>query len=200
MQKRGTQVLVSETPAGPFQTFQDGPHTPPDWLALDGTLWVEDGTPYMVFCHEWVQIRNGTIEAMPLTGDLSKPAGPPNTLFRATDACWVRPFVHGGGKYRGYVTDGPFLHRIASGKLLMTWSSFGTAGYAVGLAISESGSIRGPWKQEPEPLFRADGGHCMLFRKLGGELTLVLHQPNVSPGERARLFPLEETEAGIRLV
>jgi hypothetical protein len=28
-------------------------------MALDGTLWVEDGVPYMIFCHEWIQITDG---------------------------------------------------------------------------------------------------------------------------------------------
>jgi hypothetical protein len=199
MQKRGTQILVGDSPLGPFRAFRNGPHTPCEWLALDGTLWVEDGTPYMVFCHEWVQRRNGSMEAMALSPDLSSAAGPPETLFHAADAPWVRAFLHGQGRYRGFVTDGPFLYRTSAGTLLMTWSSFGTDGYAVGLALSESGSVHGPWKQEPEPLFRADGGHCMLFRTFEGQLTLMLHQPNLGPKERGRLFPLEDTGHRVRL-
>ena len=35
---------------GPFVPLGKGSQTPPDWMALDGTLWVEDGVPYMVFC------------------------------------------------------------------------------------------------------------------------------------------------------
>ena len=50
--KRGTEILVADRPEGPFTPFGHGPQTPPDWMSLDGTLYVEDGVPYMVFCHE----------------------------------------------------------------------------------------------------------------------------------------------------
>jgi hypothetical protein len=154
----------------------------------------------MVFCHEWVQIRDGSIEVMPLKADLSELAGELRTLFRASDASWVRPFVHGGGRYRGYVTDGPFLHRTKAGTLSMMWSSFSADGYTVGLAASESGSVRGPWKQDPDPLFRGNGGHSMLFRTFEDKLMLMLHQPNTNPRERGRLFPLEDTGRRLRLL
>jgi hypothetical protein len=200
MQRRGTQILVADSPLGPFRAFHNRPHTPPEWLSLDGTLWVEDGVPYMVFCHEWVQIRDGSVELMPLVPDLSDAAGPPRTLFHATDASWVRTFLHGGGRYRGYVTDGPFLHRTQGGALMMMWSSFGAEGYTVGLAISDSGRAGGPWKQNPDPLFRANGGHSMLFRTFEGRLLLMLHQPNTSPHERGRLFELDDSGNTLRLL
>ncbi|UCG57019.1 MAG: family 43 glycosylhydrolase, partial [Phycisphaerales bacterium] len=79
--KRGTQILVSDSPEGPFKPFENRPHTPLDWMALDGTLWVEDGTAWMVFCHEWVQIRDGTMELVRLKEDLSTVQGRPVTLF-----------------------------------------------------------------------------------------------------------------------
>jgi hypothetical protein len=44
-------------------------------MAIDGTLWVENGTPYMVYCHEWVQIAIWDMELVPLAPDLSKPLG-----------------------------------------------------------------------------------------------------------------------------
>jgi hypothetical protein len=66
--KRGSQVLVSESPAGPFKPFQNRSTLPVDMMTLDGTLWVEDDVPYMVFCHEWVQIKDGTIEIIQLRG------------------------------------------------------------------------------------------------------------------------------------
>jgi beta-xylosidase len=46
--KRGTQVLAADSPLGPFRAFQNRAHTPEDMMTLDGTLWVEDGAPYMV--------------------------------------------------------------------------------------------------------------------------------------------------------
>ena len=50
-------------------------------MALDGTLWVEDGIPYMIYCHEWVQIADGSMELVRLTDDLSAPVGNSLTLF-----------------------------------------------------------------------------------------------------------------------
>ena len=35
-------------------------------MTLDGTLYVENGLPYMVYAHEWIQILDGTMEAVPL--------------------------------------------------------------------------------------------------------------------------------------
>jgi len=34
-------------------------HVPTDMMTLDGTFWIEDGVPFMVFSHEWVQITDG---------------------------------------------------------------------------------------------------------------------------------------------
>ena len=199
LDKRGTQVLVADSPKGPFQPFKNGPHTPADWMALDGTLWVEDGTPWMVFCHEWVQTTDGTIELVRLKDDLSDVAGSPVTLFRATDALWVKSLKDLGGRHHGYVTDGPFLQRTKTGKLLMIWSSFGAHHYAVGLASSTSGKIAGPWKQQAEPLFAANGGHGMIFRTFDGRLMLALHQPNSGNNERARFFELQDTGDSLAL-
>lgn len=63
--------------------------------------------------------------------DLSGPAGKPVTLFKASEAPWVRSHVPGE---KLYVTDGPFLLRNSRGELLMLWSSFTDEGYAIGLA------------------------------------------------------------------
>ena len=185
---RGTQIFHADSPEGPFLPFDRTPHTPMDYMALDGTLWVENGTPYMVFCHEWVQIVDGTMVVVELKSDLSAPVGQPLVLFCASGAPWTPE-----GK-NNYVTDGCFLYRTKSGKLLMIWSSFSKEGYAIGIAESTSGKIYGPWKQQPEMLFNTNGGHGMLFRTFEGKLCIVFHQPN-SPGgaERAHFFELEDT-------
>lgn len=201
---RGTQILASDSPTGPFKPFHDRPHTPRDWMALDGTLWVEDNVPWMIFCHEWVQIMDGTLELVPLKPDLSDILGDPVTLFSASDAAWSRNLKSLGVKYRdqlwdGYVTDGPFLYRTRNGKLLMIWSSFGDEKYAIGIAVSESGKVTGPWTNLPEPLIDANGGHGMLFRTFDGQLMLVFHQPNTGPNERAQLYTLIDTGDMIRL-
>lgn len=198
---RGTQVLRSERPEGPFEPWSDGPLTPAEWECLDGTLHVEDGEPWMVFCHEWKDLGDGDISAVRLTADLRGTIGEPVRLFSASEAPWARTFEHPAVPegLEAYVTDGPFLHRTADGRLLMLWSSFSDGGYALGVATSESGRLAGPWVQEAEPLFPRDGGHGMLFRGFDGTLYLTLHQPNDTPNERARFIPVLETPEGLRL-
>ena len=46
---RATQIFWSNKPEGPFLPFENKhPHTPLGEMCLDGTLWVENGTPYMI--------------------------------------------------------------------------------------------------------------------------------------------------------
>jgi len=199
LERRGSQVLAADSPLGAFAPFRNGPHTPPDWMALHATLYVEEGQPWLIFCHEWIQITDGTVEMVRLTDDLSEAVGAPATLFRATDAPWVRSLKDIGHGYHGYVTDGPFLYRTKAGKLLMLWSGFSGQQYAQALAVSESGRLAGPWRLEPEPLFTDNGGHGMVFRAFDGRLLLVLHQPSNGGPARARLFEVEDNGQTLRL-
>lgn len=195
---RGTQVLVADSPIGPFVPLTDGPVTPPDWECLDGTLLVDAGNPWLVFCREWLQVVDGEVYAQPLAQDLTHPVGAPTRLFRASDAPWTAGADHNFGSPEvprvgvRYVTDGPFVHRLPDGSLAMLWSSHGADGYALGIARSASGAILGPWVHQSEPLFRQDGGHGMLFRRFDGALTLTLHAPNTTPLERAQFFEVKE--------
>lgn len=186
---RGTQILRADRPEGPFEVAGEAANTPPAQQCLDGTPWVDDdGTRWLVYCHEWSSIGDGAVRAVPMTGDWTSRSGDPILLFHASQAPWVRPFRAGC-----YVTDGPFLHRLPSGRLVMLWSSFRKGGnYALAQAVSESGTIRGPWAHAGEPLFGDDGGHGMLFRSFEGELLLALHQPNGGGRERARLYRMKE--------
>lgn len=47
---RGTQVLHASRPEGPYEPWSNGPVTPHNWQCLDGTLYVEEGAPWLVFC------------------------------------------------------------------------------------------------------------------------------------------------------
>lgn len=171
---RGSAILVGDSPTGPFKAFLNHSTPSPDLITLDGTFWVEDGKPYMVFAHEWVQISNGTIEYLPLKDDLSEAIDKPKLMFRASFAKWPRPSPTEGC----YVTDGPYLYKSKSGKLMMIWSSFTNSGYTVGVAISDSGKLAGPWHHDNTPLFDKDGGHGMLFHTFDGKLLMALHTPN----------------------
>ena len=199
-ERRYTRIYVADTPAGPFLPLANGPITPPGWWSIDGTLHVDArGTPWLVFVREWLQVNDGEMHAVDLTPDLLRAAGASRRRFRASEAAWSLPQTW--DKFSGYrVTDGPWLHRLASGVLLMLWSSFGKGGYLTGIARSMNGEVTGPWVQSPAPLFAADGGHPMLFRTLEGGLMLALHTPNAVGQERAKFLPVRETKDGLELV
>ncbi|MCA9911573.1 MAG: family 43 glycosylhydrolase, partial [Anaerolineae bacterium] len=79
---RGTQILAADSPRGPFLPINTGPSTPRDWECLDGTLFVDaNEQPWMIFCHEWVQVGDGEICALRLSGDLKTTVGQPHVLF-----------------------------------------------------------------------------------------------------------------------
>lgn len=179
---RATQIFVCDTPDGIFKPISDKPVTPCDWECLDGTFFVEDGTPYMVFCHEWVQVKDGEIWAMPLTDDLSAPAGAPMMLFKASDDPDVSEL--GGVGPGNYVTDGPFLYRDG-GKVKMIWSSYYKGRYLV--LEAESDSVLGKWTHNGSR-FDFDGGHAMLFETLDGKRMISLHRPNSADYERAFFY------------
>ena len=199
----GTAVLAADSPDGPFTPWSDGPVTPAKWQCLDGTLHLDAaGDPWIVFCQEWTQIHDGAVWAQRLAPDLRAAVGVPVFLFNASDAAWSRPLTNvpsADRRFPAYVTDGPFVFRLASGHLAMLWSTFGDQGYAMGVAHSASGHVTGPWTQEDTPIWAADGGHGMVVRLLDGTLALTLHQPNTSPDERAVIRPLVEHETTVTL-
>jgi len=194
--RRATSILKANHPLGPFFPWGEDTATPKEWECLDGTLYVDDtGKPYIVFCHEWVQAGGGTICASPLKDDLSGPAGEAQILFAATEARWTKQITHSSG-ISGHVTDGPYLYKPQNGQLWMLWSSMSATGYAIGLAISKSGKIQGPWHQTEEPVYSGDGGHGMIFRAFDGKLYLTIHTPNHTPDERPIFLQVIETEMG----
>lgn len=193
--RRATQVLRSESPRGPFVVHSPDPVTPPEWECLDGTLHIDErGEPWVVFCHEWVQTVDGEVCARRLSADLRRAEGDPVLLFRGSEAPWTRPHRRRDLPIdpRSRVTDGPFLHRLRNGRLLLLWSSFTGSGYAMGGAVSEAG-VLGPWRQIDTPFIDTDGGHGMAFRGLDGELYLTFHSPNDTPNERFRYVRVEES-------
>ena len=205
--RRGTAVLKSNEgimgPYAPWSLNDDGasgPVTPSDWECLDGTFFVEDGNPYMVFSREWQQISDGQICAMRLTDDLRcrvrgnrrvEDTGEPFMLFTASEAPWS--FALKNRAPGSFVTDGPYLYRAESRALYMLWSTMGREGnYCIGAASSQSGRLSGPWVQPEQPMFSADGGHGMIFKSREGILYLAIHSPNPTPFERPVFLEIEE--------
>lgn len=200
---RGTQVLRSASPEGPYLPISDRPVTPQGWECLDGTLHVDDhGEPWLVFCQEWTQVHDGGMWAMRLSRDLTRANARPVFLFNASEAPWKcrQDWPADGSEFRmpTYVTDGPWLFTGFGGLLMMLWSSMGKQGYAMGLAQSESGKVTGPWKQLAHPLPVTDGGHGMIFETFGREKVLTFHSPNIHPKERAVFRNWDEIERKMR--
>lgn len=115
----------------------------------------------LVFSHSFEDTPDGDMCAVSLTKDLKMAAESPKKLFSAGEAVWANPVPFAKEEFGMdgdvYFTDGPCLMKMEDGKLYMTWSSWGTSGYAVGVAISKDGSINGLWEQLEEPIFPVMG-------------------------------------------
>ena len=186
---RGTQILVSSSPCGRFLPLCDFPVTPPEWECLDGTLYTDrQGVPYMVFCHEWTQVTDGEMCILRLSDDLKKPVGQPKVLFKASEPEWASSKKHGG-----FITDGPFLHKCADGRLIMIWSGFDKNGYVEAVAYSKDGTVNGEWAHCEKTMSAVNGGHGMIFKSFDGKLNFVMHYPNEPYGaERAQITEIKE--------
>jgi beta-xylosidase len=174
--RRACHVLVSNSPDGPYIPVSDKNYLPADKPTLDATLWFDtDNKPYMVYCHEWLQNRNGTVEKILLTDDFSTTMGNAKILFKASESPWSRETTDDGSVRPNMVTDGPFLFRTATGKLGMIWTSWIRDIYTQGVAYSQSGTLDGPWIQEPQPITPPNFGHGMLFTTFDGRTLMSLH-------------------------
>jgi hypothetical protein len=197
---RGTTVAQADSPTGPFELIGgDGPHPPRDFMTTDGTLFIDENKkPWMVYCHDWTQILDGTFEAVPLSDDLSGTIGDPIYLFKASDGPWLASQSRVTSDERNYVSDGPQLFRTQGDYLLMLWSSHTIEhGYVQTVARSKTGNLAGPWEQL-EPIVREDSGHGMLFRSFEGQLMLVVQQP-FGRWARARLYDMEDAGDALKV-
>ena len=193
---RGTHILVSDTPNGQFIPLSQKPITPSDWECLDGTFYIDkNSNPHIVFCHEWVQIENGTVCEMQLSPDLAHAVTKPRVLWSAKDYSNVKMVI--GSVASGYVTDGPFLYRNKLGDLLAVWSSFNTCGYTALVSQSDNGDIDGNWSVCDTPLSSVDGGHGMIFKAFDGKDYFIMHKPNTATLERPVIAELKENNGNI---
>lgn len=213
---RATMIAVADSPMGPFVGLNNTrPAHDPRFMTLDGTLVVDDEGPWMVYCHEWIQKIDGTVEAIPLTPDLAAAAGDPILLCRGSDA----PFRHRpeGSVGEGLpvinseqalpmVTDGAQFWRTPSGYLHMLWTSpGGVYSYNELEMISRSGSVRGPWEHvNREPLVHGNRGHGHFFTTFDGQdMLLVMNRSatgGLGEGTRSEYYEIEVTDEGARIL
>nr|WP_317191923.1 glycoside hydrolase family 43 protein [Hymenobacter rubidus] len=201
LERRACHVLVSDQPDGPYKPMSDATYMPANRLTLDATLWVEKGRAYMVYCDEWLNNMNGTVEQIALKPDFSGTVGEGRVLFRASDSPWSRENPRSGPARPNKVTDGPFVFQTKTGRLGMLWTSWVYDVYTQGVAYSTSGKLAGPWVQEPAPITPPNYGHGMLFRTFGGKTLMALHSHRDEHGQYIRIPRLFEVDlTGDKLV
>ncbi len=202
IERRACHILVSDNPDGPYVPMKDPTYLPANMPTLDNTLWVDkDKKPYMVYCYEWLQNWNGTIEKIELKPDLSGTIGNGKVLFRASDSPWSREKVADGKEKPNKVTDGPYLFKTKTGRLGMIWTSWIHDVYTQGLAYSKSGTLDGPWIHEKDPITPLNFGHGMLFRTLEGKLLMSIHSHKSINGRYVRVPHLFQCDvSGDKLV
>ena len=188
IERRASHVLVSDKAEGPYTPMADDKYLPADQPTLDATFWVDtDNQPYMIFCHEWLQNWNGTVEKIRLKEDMSGTVdGTRKLLFRSSDSPWSKERMDDGTIKPNKVTDGPFVFCTKTGRLGMLWTSWVFGDYTQGVAYSESGTLDGPWIQQPEPITPPNYGHGMLFRTFDGQLLLCCHSHKNDGGRTIR--------------
>lgn len=202
IERRASHILVSDRPDGPFVPMKDPVYLPADKPTLDGTFWVDtDGKPYMVYCYEWLQNWDGTMEKIELKSDLSGSIGEGQLMFRASDSPWSCENDENGELRRSKVTDGPFLFRTGTGRLGMIWTSWVFDIYVQGVAYSESGTLDGPWIHEEKHITPPNFGHGMLFQTFDGKWMMSVHSHENRNGRYHRIPYLFEVDlSGNRLV
>ncbi len=187
IERRASQVLVSDYPDGPYRLFGDATYLPADRPTLDGTFWIDrDDKPYMIYCGEWLANWNGTIEKIQLKDDLGGTIGKSEVLFRAYDSPWSKE-MENGSAHPNKVTDGPYLFRTRTGRLGMIWTSWVFDVYTQGVAYSKSGTLDGPWIQESLPITPPNYGHGMIFRDFNGRFLLSAHSHQKVGGRTIRV-------------
>lgn len=174
--------------------MKDPVYLPADKPTLDGTFWVENGIPYMVYCYEWLQNWDGTIEKIRLKNDLSGSTGDGKVLFKASESPWSKEKNNEGQIIPNKVTDGPFLFKTRTGRLGMLWTSWIHDVYAQGVAYSASGTLDGPWIHDKELITPPNFGHGMLFRTFEGKLLMSVHSHKSVNGRYIRIPVLFEVD------
>jgi len=171
--ERHCRALLADHPLGPFSPYGEQ-LTPKEWECLDGTLIKEDGAPYLIFCHEWLQTKVGEICSIRLKEDLSGPDGEPKILFKASESKWAKSPVWGSEGI--IVTDGPCCLSI-NGQNALIWSSYDEQGNYVTGASYPTGEFHRPsYTQNDSSPFLHKAGHGMCFRDFDGKWRFIAHQ------------------------
>ena len=216
MNQQAVVILKSDSPAGPFTVWSEdtrgykGAVTPADHSCIDGTLYIENGVPYMIYVHQH-QCTNascndgmGSMAYVQLSADLKTTVGEYIECFDASDLDWISTITG----HAPSVTDGPEVYTAPDGQKYLLWSTHWDGDYCQIASkfdtLSESelftAVVRKSTKIFPDTSagtdVEVDGGHGMIFTDLDGNDVLVLHGPN-SGKERALFFDVTASASGI---
>lgn len=194
IERRACHILVSDKPDGPYVPMNDPVYLPADKSTLDATLWIENDIPYLLYCHEWIQNNDGTVEMIELKPDLSGTLGEPKILFKASASPWSREENPVVKDQPNKVTDGPYVFKTKTGRLGMIWTSWIFNVYTQGVAYSKSGTLNGPWIQEKKPITPPNYGHGMIFTTFEGKSLMAIHSHKDINGHYVRIPQLFEVD------
>ena len=208
---RGTQIAVSDKPDGQFIPLVNRAVTPLDQSCIDGTLFVCDGKPYILYSHDWpdnyFEERNecvGEIWCSELSENLTEMKGDAIRLFASDEVPLSKSTPHNitweGRQTKRYGSDAPFVQRLSNGVLYLTWSPYLEDHYVVLVAVSKSGNIFGPWEHVDRPLFEDNGGHAMFFDDANGRKIMCIHAPECPMKERAHLYHMLEDGNNLKII
>lgn len=90
--------------------------TPEDWACIDGTVYIEQGVPYLIFSHSFEDMPDGDMCLLKMSSDLKQAEGEPVTLFSAAEAVWAKPVPFAKAEFGMdgdvYFTDGPCVMKM----------------------------------------------------------------------------------------
>ncbi len=188
---QASAVLVSDTPAGTYTLWSEGPITPADHSCLDATLYYDGTTPYMIYSHEGGcscgDSGHGTMMYVQLTSDLKGMAGTPVKWFSCDEWTNVSTWESFWGASDADVMDAPFVYTDANSQKWILWSTFLDGVYLQqATPFSDLGDTSS--LEDDTITLMNDAGHGMILKD-GDQDILVLHAPN-SSGSRAQLLPV----------
>lgn len=202
---RAVQILSADSPEGPFKVHSPEPVTPPEYFALDGTLYVDKkGDPWMVYSREHISVYDGQMRAVRLRDDLTGTLASTDILLFTASSFPLSAHWERDGQ-RCYVTDGPQMLRLSNRELVMLWSTNTYLpqpifwGYGVVVSRSTSGEVQGPWVHDTQPLYNGFAGHGQVFQSPNRGLILSMHQPNNGGGPYPMFLQVYENKGRLTL-
>ena len=197
VEDRGHQLRVATAgrPEGPFRDTGTA-LTSGELFAIDPNPFLDDdGQWYMYYAHDVLDgDRVGTAIAVDRMLDMTRLAGEPRTILRAT-ADWQlfmreRPMY--GGVFDWYTLEGPFVVK-RGGRYYCTYSGGRWEEESYGVSYAVADSALGPWVEPntaPALLQTVPGhvlgpGHCSIFVGPDGSDYVAYHAWDVDVTRRA---------------